>query len=253
MVVGGAALVLLAAILRRLPSGQGWRSGAVVIAGAAMAAYQPLFFAGVSRTGVAVGTVVAIGSAPVLAGVLAFLVRGDPLRWKWIAATVVAILGLVLLASAGATAGVESAGVLLALGAGVCYAIYAVAAKPVVTEHSPLSAMSAIFGWAAVFSIPLLVVSDVSWLGEASGWIMALYLGLITTVLAYLLFARGLAVTPVGTAATLTLAEPATAAILAVVVLDETLGAVSVVGLLLIAGSLVLLSRSEADSAYRPT
>ena len=250
MVIGGAALVLVAAILRRLPR-HSWRSGTVVLAGAAMAAYQPLFFAGVLRTGVAVGTVVAIGSAPVLAGVLAFMVRGDPLRWKWIAATAVAILGLVLLVSAGTTAGVEIAGVALALGAGVCYAIYAVAAKPVVSEHSPLTAMSAIFGWAAALSIPLLAVSDVSWLSDDSGWFMALYLGLITTALAYLLFARGLAVTPVGTAATLTLAEPATAAILAVLVLDEMLGTVSIVGLLLITGALLLLSRSEADAAYR--
>ncbi len=40
-----------------------WSSAAVC-----MACYQPLFFTAVKETGIAVGTVIAIGSAPIIAG-----------------------------------------------------------------------------------------------------------------------------------------------------------------------------------------
>ena len=43
----------------------------MLFSGACVAAYQATFFAAVDDTGVAVGTVVAIGSAPVFTGLLA--------------------------------------------------------------------------------------------------------------------------------------------------------------------------------------
>ncbi len=75
--VGGAALVAFAAWRGGiLPLGR-WPLTATAAAAAGVAAYQPFFFAGVSRTGVAVGTVVAIGSAPVMTGIVGFLFRGE--------------------------------------------------------------------------------------------------------------------------------------------------------------------------------
>jgi DME family drug/metabolite transporter len=60
--------------------------------------------------------------------------------------------------------------------------------------------------------------------------------------LAYLLFARGLAGLGVGTTATLTLAEPATAATLGIVVLDERLTLPAAGGVALIAAGLAVLA-----------
>lgn len=82
LAVGGGAL-LAAGLL-----GGGWRTiraataarrlpvGALLATVAGIAAYQPLFFAGVRQAGVALGTVVSIGSAPVVAGLLARTVDG---------------------------------------------------------------------------------------------------------------------------------------------------------------------------------
>ncbi len=89
ILLGSLALVLLARLgggLRRVPG----RPGAAVALGmASMAAYQLAFFSAVAATGVAVGTVIAIGSAPILAGLLAWTARGErpggagwpPPRW----------------------------------------------------------------------------------------------------------------------------------------------------------------------------
>jgi drug/metabolite transporter, DME family len=68
-----------------------------------------------------------------------------------------------------------------------------------------------------------------------------LHLGPIATAAARVLFARGLALIPVATAVTLSLAEPLTAALLGVVVLGERLTVPALTGIGLIFAGLVCL------------
>ena len=77
--------------------------------------YQLCFFSAVRLTGVAVGTVVAIGSGPVLTGLISRLTGGGPLTVRWMVATAGAVGGCALLVASGRAAGVSLAGVGLAL------------------------------------------------------------------------------------------------------------------------------------------
>ena len=72
--------------------------------------------------------------------------------------------------------------------------------------------MAVIFCSGALLLAPLFFTTDFTWLARPSGLGVTLHLGLVTVALAYSLFARGLRQLPVATAATLTLAEPLTAA-----------------------------------------
>ena len=73
-----------------------------MIAGAAgVALYQVSFFAAVADTGVAVGTIVALGSAPTLAGALEWALHGRRPEARWVGATALACAGVALLALAG--------------------------------------------------------------------------------------------------------------------------------------------------------
>ena len=243
MVVGGVGLAVVGASSHHLHSGT-WLRPPVIAGGIAMATYQPLFFAGVARTGVAAGTLVALGTAPLLAGLGARLLRGEAATPRWIVSTAFASIGLVLLVVAGNRPAVEPLGFLAAVGAGSAYAVYAVAAKDVIERSGPTTAMTLTFGWAALLSTPLLAFGNVAWVIDEGGLRMVLYLGLITTTLAYLLFARGLAISPVGTTTTLTLVEPTVAALLGVLVLGEQLDALSWAGLGLLVAALANLSRA---------
>ncbi|WP_256863145.1 EamA family transporter [Microbispora sp. GKU 823] len=102
--------------------------------------------------------------------------------------------------------------------------------------------MGVLFGGAAVLMLPVLVLTGPAWLARPGGLLAALYLGCATTGLAYLLYGRGLRTTPVATAATLALAEPAVAALLGVVALHEHLSLVSWAGLVLLALGLVVVA-----------
>src|SRR4051794_41890499 len=75
--------------------------------------YQLSFFAAVKLTGVAVGTVVAIGTGPAAAGILGRLVNGERLTGRWAIATLAAAARVALLAGDGGGAG-DPGGIALA-------------------------------------------------------------------------------------------------------------------------------------------
>ncbi|MEV5893109.1 DMT family transporter [Nonomuraea fuscirosea] len=253
LVIGGAALALLAGAGLRRAVSPGLLLGAV-----AVAAYQLCFFAAVSRTGVAIGTVVAIGSGPVFTGLLSWLLHGRRSSGRWAAATTAAICGCAALIAGGgiqADAQAETqvvAGILFALLGGLLYAFYAVTAARAIGQGGESNAvMGVMFGGAAVIMLPVLVLSGTGWIASPGALAAVLYLGLGTTGLSYFLYGRGLRTTPVATAATLALAEPAVAALLGMVVLGERLAPVSIAGLVLLGLSLVAVAVPERTPEMR--
>ncbi|SDL79921.1 drug/metabolite transporter, DME family [Nonomuraea maritima] len=256
LVIGGAALALVAGLgaarqgrtvtparLRGRIVTPGLLLGAV-----AVAAYQLCYFAAVSRTGVAIGTVVSIGSGPVFTGLLSWLLHGRRPSRRWTLATTAAVCGCAaLIVGGGAQAGERMvSGVLLALLGGLLYAFYAVTAARAIGRGAESNAvMGVMFGGAALIMLPILLVNGFGWVAEPRALLAVLYLGLGTTALSYLLYGRGLRTTPVATAATLALAEPAVAALLGLVVLGERLTSVSVAGLVLLALALVVVAVPE--------
>lgn len=251
LIVGALGLLLIARRQRQLPTPaelRRWPLGALFTAAISMAAYQLLFFAGVARAGVAIGTLVGIGSTPILAGLLGWLVRRERPSRRWYAATALAIAGCGLLVGTAGTIEIDLPGIALAVGAGGAYALYTLMTKQLLETHAAASATAVTFAIGALLLLPFVLLGDMAWLREPAGLLVALHLGLVTVALGYLLFARGLTAVPVATAATLTLAEPLTAAALGVIVLGETLTAPALAGVaLLFTGLLILSMRRGGD------
>lgn len=245
LAIGGLAL-LMSAILRGSFKGGGrWPIFGTLASAFFVAGYQLCFFAGVARTGVAAGTMVAIGTAPVAAGVLGYLIRREHVGPHWMAATLLSVVGCALLAASGEGLQGNAPGIVLALGAGLSYAAYTVSIKGLLDQHTPDAVMAIVFCLAALLLSPLLFSTDLGWLAEPRGMTVALHLGVLATAISYGLFARGLKNISVGTAATLSLAEPFTATILGVVILGERLGLLQVFGVVLLFSGLVLLALRE--------
>lgn len=255
--LGGSVLVAFAALtglisrekapaMSRAISRDAWLP--VVVAAVGVALYQPLFFAGVSLSGVSVGTVIAIGSAPVMAGLAGFAALGERPGVLWVAATALAIAGCVLLLGSGSTGEISALGVISALGAGLCYGSYATASKTLLDRGlSQSSVMALAFGVGGALLAPALLFVDLGWLTESAGIAVALHLGLVATAAAYLLFAKGLSGLPVATAATLSLAEPLTAGLLGFLLLGERLGPVALLGAALLLCGLLATVRQRSS------
>jgi DME family drug/metabolite transporter len=242
VVIGGAVLGVLALALPR--STARLSPALVLVAGAAVAAYQLTFFEAVHRAGVAVGAVVAIGSGPVASGVLE-RVSGDgwPGR-RWFAATVLAVAGIAALALRGdGHASAPAQGIALALASGGAYAGYTVIAKRLLRAGArPVRVMGAAFGVGSLLLLPVLFLGDTRWLHSVRGVELAVYLAAVPTVLAYVLFARGLVRLTASETTTIVLAEPVTAAVLGLAVLHEPLGAVALAGVMLVIAGIGVLA-----------
>jgi DME family drug/metabolite transporter len=133
--------------------------------------------------------------------------------------------------------------------AGGSYAVFTTVSKGLIEDHAPEAVMAVTFSLGACFVLPLLATADLHWLVQPSGYLVVLHLGVISAGLAYTLFARGLRLVPVATAASLTLGEPLTAGLLGVFFLRETLTPLAGFGIVLIFAGLVFLT-TEQPRAY---
>jgi DME family drug/metabolite transporter len=217
-----------------------WRSRAILVATVGATAYQPFFFGGVSLTGVPIGTLVAVGSAPVLTGLLSWvLLRERPSR-AWGVATVICVAGLALLTGTGAAAG-DVVGIALSAGAGLSISMFTVSAKTLLARGVPtMEVLASTFLLGALVMVPVAAWLGLGWVGSGPGLAVVLYLGLATMGVANILFTRGLGGLPAGAAVTLTLADPLTATVLGAWLLEQRLTAGGWVGLAVLFLGLVL-------------
>jgi drug/metabolite transporter, DME family len=239
--VGSVALWCFA---RRLPSVRTLVRHPVPFALGALgvAVYQPAFFAGISRCGVALGTILALGSGPLFAGSLEWAVwRRLPTR-PWAVGTALSVAGgTLLVAAGGGDARPDAVGITCALAAGFGYAVYALAAK-VLIERGEDSTVALAWPFTLGAMVLLIVAAGepLGWAVTADGMVMLLHLGVLTVGLAYYLYGRGLRTLDTSTAVTLTLAEPLTAALAAMIFLDERLGVFGWIGAALVIAGLAV-------------
>ena len=220
-----------------------------IIAGFGQAMYGATFFAAVHETGVAVGTVVALGSAPILTGILsAALFRSLPSR-KWMLATAIAIAGMSLIVLSGNDTKVSAIGVLYALGAGLGYALFALASKRIVESGVASDvAMARVFGIAAVMLGPTLFFVNMDWVLTTGGISLGLWLGIVTVALAYWAYASGLARLEPRETTMITLAEPVVATVLGALVLDERPAALAWMGIVVVIVALAYESLNNSSN-----
>ncbi len=244
LVIGGPALLLTGLIFGNIRLST-FRPPVIptLIAASGIVTFQLCFFEAVARTGVALGTIVAICMAPVIAGLLGAVFQKERLTRIWLIASLLAISGCVLLSVAGSDVQVDTTGIFLAFGAGFGYAVSLVGSKAVVAGHSPILGIGVILCVGAVMVLPrLLLFEDLSPVMTGHGMTVVLYLGLVATAAAYLFLAKGLSVVPVSMTALLMLVEPLTGCVLGVVLLNEVFTLITGIGALLIFSGLLVIS-----------
>jgi drug/metabolite transporter, DME family len=245
VIIGSVPLLLLAILRGGFRSGTRWHIPTVLMAGFSTAAYQIFFFNGVRLAGVAIGTLVGIGSTPIFAGLLGRFFEKEKLSGRWVSATLLTICGCVMLSGFGSQSSADSAsflGLVLALAAGFTYAIFTLVNKRLLAHHTPDESMAVSFCLGALILLPVIFLKDISWVMTSNGAVVVLHLGLLATGVSYMLFGRGLRTVAVSTVGTLTLAEPLTAGILSVLLLGERLSPLSFFGIILLITGLLILT-----------
>jgi DME family drug/metabolite transporter len=226
--------------------------GRCVLMGGCMAAYQAAYFTAVTLSGIAVVALIAICSAPLVIATLAPWALGERLTPRVRVALALGVVGTALLVAAphGAldlTARL-AAGALLALAAGLAYALYVVLAKATLARMAPLPLTALTFTAGAVLLSPAVLWTEAPLRQVAQGWPWLLYLGGVATAGAYAIYSLGLRRVTASVAGVVTLAEPLTATLLGVALFGERLGATGVLGALLLFSALGLVLAPPATS-----
>jgi DME family drug/metabolite transporter len=209
--------------------------------------YQLTFFSAVHSTGIAIATVTALGSAPTLSAVVAYVVLKEKPQRSWYLGTSITVLGIVLVGTANGVESFNAKGVSLAVFAGFGFSVFNVICRRSLANGAQDMWLTATtFGVAAIVSFPFLFVENPEWILTVKGFTSILWLGLVTTSVGYVLFMYGLKRIESSKAATVVLAEPATATILAAVVIGEPLVLQSYLGILIVAAGILYVSRSKS-------
>ncbi|MGX5715425.1 DMT family transporter [Arthrobacter sp. MAHUQ-56] len=254
MGIGGLLQAVLAARLIKLHwegIRQRWRL--VLLAAVAVAAYPLAFYSSMHFSGVAVGTVVSIGSAPVAAAVIERCADHKPLTRRWTAGAVLGIGGAALLSFTGADGGTSAvgsanqwastAGIALGLVAGATYALYSWGAHRLIAGGiRSRAAMGSVFGLGGLLLMPVLALTGAPLLASWTNAAVGAYMALVPMFAGYLLFGWGLARIQASTATGISLLETVVAAVLAVLVVGERLPALGWLGAAVVLGSLFILS-----------
>ncbi|MBF0200334.1 MAG: EamA family transporter [Desulfamplus sp.] len=249
LIIGGPSLLLLLVVTGRFnPLKFRGPILPILIAACGIIMFQFCFFEAVSRTGVALGTIIAICMGPVIAGLLGAVFQKEKLTIAWVISSILAISGCIILTGPGDDITVDRAGVILAAGAGFGYAVSLVASKAAFGDRSPVICIAIILCTGALLVLPRLLFEDMTQLMTPRGLAVVLYLGTVATAGAYLLLAKGLALIPVSSTAVIMLAEPLTGCLLGVLLLGEIFTMTSAGGAMLIFCGLIIVATDKTDT-----
>src|SRR5690606_33621613 len=237
------------------------QSRILLLGGLAVAIYPLAFYSAMRLSGVAVGTVVSIASAPLFTVILEWACTRRSVSLRWGLSFAFGAAGIALLATGRPEPGSADTGiawtwlgVLVGLLAGLTYATYSWAARHMIEQGvGSASSMASMFGVAAIVLPPSLLLTGQNLFATPINARVALYMALIPMFVGYLCFGYGLRYIAASTATLITLLEPVVAVLLAVLVVGEWLAPAGWVGMTLIMLSLLMQTlRSSPDASGSP-
>lgn len=228
----------------------------ILVTGVALAVFQTAYFASVEATGLAVGTVVTMGSGPVLIALGARLTLGERLGHGGVVAVLGALTGLVVLVlgdEGGGGATVRPAGVVWGLVSAAAYAAMTLLTRRWGRSGTADSSDTTVWAFAVV-SLCLLPLAAAEGLvphtaDPARAAVYLLYIAAVPTAVAYALYFAGAAVVRSATVSVIMLLEPVGAAVIAVALLGEDLTAATVAGTALMLAAVTGLAVAETRGA----
>ncbi|MCL9783449.1 EamA family transporter [Vibrio sp. S4M6] len=220
----------------------------LAISSVALAVYPLAFYTSMKLSGVVVGTVLSIASAPFFTVVIECLFsKSKRVSVQWLVSFAFGVMGIMILVMAKSGGTVESDqtsylfGIVLGLVAGLSYAIYSWVAKWMIDDGIQSQAvLGSIFFGGALLLLPSLAFTGDHLFSGVTNAMVSIYMAIIPMCLGYLAYGYGLRYVDVSSATLLTLFEPVVAAVLAVWIVGEKITVSGWIGIGLISVCLIL-------------
>jgi drug/metabolite transporter (DMT)-like permease len=223
----------------------------VIGLGVLLAIHWSLYFAAIKETSVASAVLITY-AAPIFMAMLAPVLIREHVPRASVLALVVSVAGITAITLSGGSGGeeVRLVGATLAVGAAITYALLIVSLKRWAADVHPMTLVAWQEGTAAVVLSPALLFTS---FGGVTGTDVAylVVLGVFLTGLTGVIYVGALKWVPATTAGILAYMEPVSAAVLAALLLDESLTPAIVVGggAIVAAGVVVALRTPPGEGA----
>lgn len=250
---GAIGFVFVIVWLALRPQGSGLASHRLwfwsALAGLGVAGNFTFYFLSIAEGSVAVAATL-MYCAPVFVYLISFVLRLEsPTLLKW-AAIVMVMVGIVLLTRiyAVGASGVTLFGVATGLLAGLSYAVFIFGFKYAAPHGSPQAILVIAFAVLALILFGLGDADETLAVLSTSSWPLFAVLGVLGAGVSFIFYIVGLKNTAPAVASIVAMVEPVTASLFGVVVLDESLVAIQLVGMGLILVTVTVLSVSSSAS-----
>lgn len=213
-----------------------------------IAANQVLFFEGLART-TAIHASLLVATIPVFTLLTSLALRHEAPTWRSIVGAALALSGVVYLIGIEGLA--PSAGTLfgdlLVVGNSLCYGVYLVLVRPLVQKHGSLRVVVWLFVFGTLWIAPYGALDLVRTGPEVplATWGLVAYIVAVATVFTYLVNAWALGRAPSSTVAIYIYLQPIGAAVLAVLILGESLTSRVAVAAALVFAGIYLVVRKK--------
>lgn len=243
--------ILLLIICRQLPKGEWWWKS-WVLGVLNIGAFFMLLFVAAYRLPGGVAAIVG-GIQPLIVALLASRFLSEKLTIRVIFAGATGIVGVALI-TLQAQARLDALGVMAALGGAVSMAVGIVLTKKWGQPAPPLVTTSwqLIAGGLVLLVVTLVVEGLPSAALTPANWGGYLYLALVGTAFAYVMWFRGLSKLPASTTAFLSLLSPVVALLIGWLIADETLALVQMLGVMVVLGSILLVMQRPPSGPKLP-
>lgn len=134
-------------------------------------------------------------------------------------------------------------GIICGIGSGLFYGLYSIFGRFALNRYSDVTVTVYTFIFAAIGSIPLCNAGELTaGLSQPEGIVSAALIVLMSTVMPFLLYTKGLSRVESGTASILATIEPAVGVLVSVFVLHQSLTLTSLIGIILIFSAVIFLN-----------
>ena len=182
-------------------------------------------------------------TAPAIVVILSAILWKTPVTKKKLLALALTLVGCACVT--GVFAGgltVTAGGVLLGLGAGFFYALYSIFGRYALDHYSPLTVTYWTYIFAAIGAIFLIRPQELAaGLSQPRMWLMCAGLVLLSSMLPYILYTKGLAKVESGKASIMASLEPVVASLMGVLVFGEPMSAMTLAGIVCVLAGVCIL------------
>lgn len=207
--------------------------------------FNIFYFITIEQTTLSVAAIL-LYTAPFFVIILSAIFFNEKITLKKVIALIIAFLGCILITG---VIGVQSVkltnfGILTGIGSGIGYALYSIFGRIALKKYDTITVTSYTF---IVASVGLISFSKINYMTEVLinnkiALVNVLLLGILSTLIPFLLYTKGLQNMEAGKASIMAFVEPMVATIAGIVLFKEQISLQNVAGIILIFISLVLLN-----------